>query len=43
MELVLTGRGATESLKEMVDYVTVLTSEKHPFDNGVISRVGIEY
>ncbi len=43
MELVLTGRGATESLKEMADYVTVLTSEKHPFDNGVISRVGIEY
>ncbi len=43
MELVLTGRGATEGLKEMADYVTVLTNEKHPYDNGVHSRVGIEY
>ncbi len=43
MELVLTGRGATEGLKDMADYVTVLTSEKHPFDKGVTGRVGIEY
>ena len=43
MELVLTGRGATEGLKEVADYVTVLSNEKHPYDNGVISRVGIEY
>ena len=43
MELVLTGRGATDGLKEVADYVTVLTNEKHPYDNGVLSRVGIEY
>lgn len=43
MELVLTGRGATETLKEVADYVTYFSKEKHPFDNGVKSRVGIEY
>lgn len=43
MELVLTGRGATESLKVAADYVTVFEKEKHPFDVGVNSRIGIEY
>ena len=43
MELVLTGRGATETLMEVADYVTDFSKEKHPYDNGVISRVGIEY
>ncbi len=43
MELVLTGRGATELLKEAADYVTNFEKEKHPYDNGIISRVGIEY
>jgi len=43
MELVLTGRGATAELKEVADYVTNLTKEKHPFDHGVGSREGIEY
>ena len=43
MELVLTGRGATAAIKEVADYVTVLEKEKHPFDNGVASRIGIEY
>ena len=42
-ELVLTGRGATEELKELADYVTNFTKEKHPFDRGIISREGIEY
>ncbi|NQU54610.1 MAG: cob(I)yrinic acid a,c-diamide adenosyltransferase [Bacteroidetes bacterium] len=43
MELVLTGRGATESFKEVADYVTDFSNEKHPYDIGVNSRVGIEY
>lgn len=42
-ELVLTGQGAGEALKHRADYVTVLTKEKHPFDEGIKSRVGIEY
>ncbi|MEZ5104134.1 MAG: cob(I)yrinic acid a,c-diamide adenosyltransferase [Draconibacterium sp.] len=43
LELVLTGRGATNEIKEMADYVTYLTKEKHPYDQGITSRVGIEY
>lgn len=43
MELVLTGRGATDVLKNAADYVTILTKEKHPYDKGVKSRLGIEY
>ena len=42
-ELILTGRGATEKVKEKADYVTVLAKEKHPYDEGVQARVGIEY
>lgn len=42
-ELVLTGRGASEKIKEMADYVTVLAKEKHPFDKGIKAREGIEY
>lgn len=43
MELVLTGRGATKALKEVADYVSILSKEKHPFDKGIKSRVGIEF
>lgn len=43
MELVLTGRGATDALKNVADYVSILTKEKHPFDSGIKSRIGIEY
>lgn len=43
MELVLTGRGATDAIKEVADYVTYFAKEKHPYDSGVLSRVGIEY
>ncbi len=42
-ELVLTGRGATEKIKQKADYVTVLSKEKHPYDSGIVARVGIEY
>ncbi|MEN8118593.1 MAG: cob(I)yrinic acid a,c-diamide adenosyltransferase [Bacteroidota bacterium] len=42
-ELVLTGRGATDKVKQVADYVTIFSKEKHPYDNGVIARAGIEY
>lgn len=42
-ELILTGRGATDKIKEKADYVTVLTKEKHPYDAGIQARVGIEF
>lgn len=42
-ELVLTGRGATEKVMELADYVTFCKKLKHPYDNGITSRSGIEY
>lgn len=43
LELVMTGRGATESLIERADYVSNIGKIKHPFDQGISSRKGIEY
>jgi len=42
-ELVITGRGATQQIKNRADYVTVLSKEKHPYEKGVKARVGIEF
>ncbi|MBI5188866.1 MAG: cob(I)yrinic acid a,c-diamide adenosyltransferase [Nitrospirae bacterium] len=43
LELVLTGRGATERLIEAADYVTEMKMVKHPFSKGIRARKGIEY
>ncbi len=43
MELVMTGRGATDALKECANYVSEINKIKHPFDEGILSREGIEY
>ncbi len=43
MELVMTGRGATPRIIEMVDYATNLQKVKHPYDQGITSREGIEF
>ncbi len=43
VELVLTGRGATQELLDLADLVTEMKNIKHPFDNGVAARRGIEY
>ncbi|NPA36983.1 MAG: cob(I)yrinic acid a,c-diamide adenosyltransferase [Chlorobi bacterium] len=43
LELVLTGRGATGEVIEMADYVSEIVKVKHPYDNGIFSREGIEY
>ncbi len=43
LELVLTGRGATEKVLELADYVSNVTKIKHPFDKNVQSREGVEY
>ena len=43
MELVLTGRGATSGLIAAADYVSNITKVKHPFDEGVGSREGVEF
>lgn len=43
LELVITGRSATDNMIEMADYVSFIKKIKHPYDNGVTSRKGIEY
>ncbi len=42
-ELVLTGRGATDKLIARADYVSEINKMKHPFDQGIPSRKGIEF
>ena len=43
LEVVMTGRPASETLIEASDYVTEMVCVKHPFDNGVKQRKGIEF
>jgi cob(I)alamin adenosyltransferase len=43
LELILTGRGATEEIIERADLVTEVKKVKHPYDQGVQGREGIEY
>ena len=42
-EIVLTGRDAPKWLIEKAQYVSNIQKIKHPYDNGVIARKGIEY
>lgn len=43
VELVLTGRRATQALLNRADLVTVMTEEKHYYTEGVVARKGIEF
>ncbi len=42
-EVVITGMSAPEEFKEVADYFTEVKKIKHPYDEGVIARKGIEY
>ena len=42
-ELVLTGRNAPPALIELADYVTEMKCEKHPHQQGIDARRGVEY
>lgn len=42
-EVVMTGRGAPEWLVDMADYVTEMKLIKHPYDEGIDARKGIEF
>lgn len=42
VELVITGRGATDAVIERADLVTEMKEIKHYFKNGVAARIGIE-
>jgi cob(I)alamin adenosyltransferase len=43
VELILTGRYADNRLIELADLVTEMVKVKHPFDEGIKARKGIEY
>ena len=43
VEIILTGRGASERLIELADVVTEMKKIKHPFDKDVKARKGIEF
>ncbi len=43
VELVLTGRGASEKLIEKADLVSEMKKIKHPFDKGINAREAIEF
>ena len=43
LEAVLTGRNPSQALVDAADYVTEMRKVKHPYDQGVAARKGIEY
>lgn len=43
LEVVLTGRNPAQALIERADYVTEMKKIKHPYDQGIVARKGIEY
>jgi len=43
LELVLTGRGASQKIIEKADLVSDIQAIKHPYDVGIQRRKGIEY
>lgn len=43
LELVLTGREPTQALVDRADYYSRIEKEKHPWDQGLQARRGIEY
>ncbi len=43
LEIILTGHEASPRLIEAADYVTEMRKIKHPYDEGVPARLGIEY
>jgi cob(I)alamin adenosyltransferase len=43
VELVLTGRGADKEIVKMANVVTEMLNIKHPYNEGITARRGIEY
>ena len=39
----MTGREPSEELISLVDYVSEIRKVKHPYDQGISAREGIEY
>lgn len=43
VEIVMTGRDASDELIELADLVSEITPIKHPYEKGIAARKGIEY
>lgn len=43
VEIVMTGRGATDEIIELADLVTEMKEVKHPYNKNIAARKGIEY
>ena len=43
LEVVLTGRQPSAALLAVADYITEMKKIKHPYDQGVAARLGVEY
>lgn len=42
LEVILTGQGPSQALIDAADYVSEIRKVKHPFDQGIAARKGIE-
>jgi cob(I)alamin adenosyltransferase len=42
-DVAVTGRGAGEDLFEKANYVSIIEARKHPFEEGISARKGIEW
>ena len=43
MEILLSGRNASNKIIEIADYVSEIKCIKHPFEHSIVARKGIEY
>ena len=43
IEVIMTGRNPDKNLIKYADYVSEVCKVKHPYDEGIIARKGIEY
>jgi len=42
-EIVLTGRRPSKEMLERADYITEMVVKKHPYQQGIAARIGIEF
>lgn len=42
-EIVMTGREPAKELEQRADYITCMEKVRHPYDEGICAREGIEY
>ena len=41
--MVLTGRDPSEAIQERADYISQIQAVRHPYEQGIGAREGIEY